>query len=210
MVEFRMTQSSSDGAQEAMQECVDIAMQYDDCGGEFIAQKIRDRILSIQPATTTATEDEIDRLRAALKDAEDRADLYANSRPVVEAARALDHETILLLADRCDRLRDGNFTHGSLTAALRDCSIMLRAALSGSVAQTSPDALSDLISAKANDPAFAEIAKAWPRREVRFLPVIKMAPCAVSDWYVLLPSGKQIILGSQDWEASTVPSTEGK
>jgi hypothetical protein len=28
-------------------------MQYDDCGGEFIAQKIRDRILSLQPATPT-------------------------------------------------------------------------------------------------------------------------------------------------------------
>jgi hypothetical protein len=43
--------SSPDSVQDAMQECVDIAMQYDDCGGEFIAQKIRDRILSLQPAT---------------------------------------------------------------------------------------------------------------------------------------------------------------
>lgn len=40
------------------------------------------------------TADEIDRLRAALKDAEDRADLYANSRPVVEAARTLDREKV--------------------------------------------------------------------------------------------------------------------
>jgi hypothetical protein len=46
--------SSPDSVQDAMQECVDIAMQYDDCGGEFIAQKIRDRILSLQPATPTA------------------------------------------------------------------------------------------------------------------------------------------------------------
>lgn len=77
-------------------------------------------------------------------------------------------------------------------------------------AQTKPDTLAELIAAKASETAFAEIAKAWPLREVRFLPVIKMSPCAVSDWYVLLPSGKQIILGGADWDASTVPSTEGK
>ena len=49
-----MTRSSPASVQDAMQECVDIAMQYDDCGGEFIAQKIRDRILFLQPATDEA------------------------------------------------------------------------------------------------------------------------------------------------------------
>jgi hypothetical protein len=76
------------------------------------------------------------------------------------------------------------------------------------VAQQAPDALAELIAAKASEPAFAEFAKAWPLREVRFLPVIKMSPCAVSDWYVVLPSGKQIILGNEDWEASALSSTD--
>lgn len=49
-----------------------------------------------------------------------------------------------------------------------------------------------------------QIAKAWLLREVRFLPIIKMSPCAVSDWYVVLPSGKQIIIGNEDWEASSL------
>ena len=163
MVEFRMTQSSPDGAQEAMQECVDIAMQYDDCGGEFIAQKIRDRILALQPATPTATggdtkmqkeaaaladkieyaiktEGEItlfqtngtravyalrcladnDLLRAALKDAEDRADLYANSRPVVEAATPT--EPVGWMA-HCAKTGGRLFAHTEQTARIEGKSI---------------------------------------------------------------------------------------
>lgn len=66
-----------------------------------------------------------------------------------------------------------------------------------------PDKLAKLIADKASDPAFGKIAKAWPLRELRFLPIIKMKPCAVSAWYVALPSGEEVIISNEDWEAST-------
>lgn len=67
--------------------------------------------------------------------------------------------------------------------------------------------LSKLIAAKMAEPAMAEFAKNIPQlNELRYLPVIKQRPCAVSDWYVLLPSGKEIILSVADWEAATPPA----
>lgn len=87
---------------------------------------------------------------------------------------------------------------------------LIAAIQSHDVAQPKPNPLAALIKAKMSEPAFQKLAEAWPLRELRYLPVIKMSPCAVSDWYVLLPSGKQIILGGADWDASIVPSTEGK
>lgn len=54
---------------------------------EQLREKAKWRPNDVHGDLHNAAADEIDRLRAALKDAEDRADLYANSRPVVEAAR---------------------------------------------------------------------------------------------------------------------------
>lgn len=66
--------------------------------------------------------------------------------------------------------------------------------------------LAEIIAKKAAEPAFVEFAKNWPLREFRLLPIIKMGPCAVSAWYVTLPSGKEIILSAEDWEAAHVQS----
>lgn len=61
--------------------------------------------------------------------------------------------------------------------------------------------LDEALAKKLAEPAFRNFAK-WPYREVRYLPMIKMGGCGVSAWYVVLPSGKEIILSNDDWEAS--------
>jgi hypothetical protein len=64
--------------------------------------------------------------------------------------------------------------------------------------------LSEKIAAKMAEPALVRLAENLPQlNELRYLSVIKQRPCAVSDWYVLLPSGKEIILSAQDWEAAS-------
>lgn len=66
--------------------------------------------------------------------------------------------------------------------------------------------IEQLIAAKMQEPAFKELAAAWPLREIGLLPIFLLGPTAVSHWRVETLTGRELLLSDDDWKSAKRPS----
>lgn len=163
-----------------------------------IVERLRDRdavvVSGLFHAIPTMHEaaKEIERLREAVNHEIDRADLYANSRPATPTGGEDIPETCpdCGVREPCDEDCPNHVEPESPQPAR--CSAAIETPLA------------DVIAAKANEPAFRELKERldaninWPR----YLPILKVRPTGVTSWLVMLPSGKEHIIGDEDWQAA--------